>query len=214
MTAKFSARPITARTKGELKRLRRNGYVPVSVQHRGEETLHLEMESKPLNDFIRRYGETAIVDLAVEPGNKPQSVIVHGIQRDPVTSWPLQVIFQKIAKGDSVKTHVPIVLVGEPEEVHEGTGVVQRSTEQLEIRCLPQNLPDHVTVDISGLTHLGPIRVADIDTGGKFEILTAPDTVVATITAVPQAPPEDEEEANTTPEPAEADQDQQEAAAA
>jgi hypothetical protein len=69
-------------------------------------------------------------------------------------------------------------------------------------------------VDISGLTHVAPIRVADIDTGGKFEILTAPDTVVATITAVPSAPPETEEEAGATPEPAEADQDQQKSEAA
>src|SRR5438105_2301820 len=103
MQLKLRAMPIQARTKGELKRLRNEGFVPVSIQHRGEETRHLQEEAKPLDDFIHHHGEAGLLSLVIAPENRQETVIVHDVQRDPLTRRLLQVTFQRVVKNEPIK---------------------------------------------------------------------------------------------------------------
>jgi large subunit ribosomal protein L25 len=184
MLQQLIAAPIQARTKGELKQLRKTGWIPVSIQHRGEETLHLQQEARPLNDFIHQHGEAALLDLQIQPGKKHQTVIVHDIQRDPITQRLLQVTFQKVVRGEAMKVHIPLHFVGEPQAVRDHTAIVQHSVEVVEVRCMPQNIPDHITVDISDMNFGDTIRVSDLPASDHYEILTAPDTVLASLVAL------------------------------
>ncbi|HZT43623.1 MAG TPA: 50S ribosomal protein L25 [Chthonomonadaceae bacterium] len=192
MALRLTTTPIQAHTKGEVKRLRRDGYVPISIQHRGQEPLHLQTESKPLDEFIRQHGESALLEMVL-PNKKRQTTIVKQVQRDPLSHRLLQVTFQSVSRDEPIKVHIPILFHGEPEAVRQHTGVVLHQLEQVEVRCLPQNLPDHLTVDISHLSIGESIHASDLPQSDKHEILTAPDTVLASLTSVAVATTEAEE---------------------
>jgi large subunit ribosomal protein L25 len=180
----FTAAPAQYKTKGELKRLRHEGFIPVSVQHKGQETLHFLEETRPLEEFIRHHGEAALVELAVESEHAIHTVYVHDVQRDPITHHLLQVTFQKVEGNESIKVHVPVVATGTPEVVLEHLGVMDFPTEALEVRGLPGNIPEHITIDVSGLDMNHSLRVSDIPKSDQYDILTHPDTVLATVSRI------------------------------
>lgn len=181
MPQQFTARPVQAMTKGEVKQMRREGRIPVSIQHRGQGTLHLETPTKPLDDFIRAHGEAAMLELLVEGGPSHRAMI-HDIQRDRLTKRLIQVTFQSIQVGDTVKVHIPLVFHGTPEPVRLQTALLQHSIEQLEIHCQPGDLPDHITVDVSNMIGTDTLRVSDLPHSDKYTIITSPDTVIASLT--------------------------------
>ena len=201
MQKEIHAGPIEARTKGEVKRLRRNGFVPVSVQHRGEPTQHMQSRALPLDEIIRKHGESSVINLITEAKGGTKQVLVHDVQRHPVSKQLLHVTLQALVKGEKVKTHVPIRLVGEPEPVRQGTGVLQHATESLEVRADPTKLPDHVTFDISHLEIGDSVRVSDLPESSDYEVTAQPDTVIASVARVRLPEPEEtapaEEEAAT-----------------
>jgi large subunit ribosomal protein L25 len=183
MAQKINVQAINANTKGEVKRLRKSGYVPISLQHRGEPPLHLQAEAKPLTEFITNHGAATQVELE-EEGGAHYDALVHDVQRDPVTHHLLHVTLQRLVRGEPIKSQVPVVLHGTPEAVTNRTALVQNSVEQVEVRCLPRNLPDHITVDISNMTYGEALRVGDLPRSDHYEILTAPDTVLASLVSV------------------------------
>src|SRR5436189_121846 len=134
MAREITAEPVEAHTKGEVRRLRKRGIVPVSVQYRGEETLHLQSRMQPLDEIIHRHGESTMLDLVIEPGSKKKQVLIHEIQRDPISRKLLHVTLQTMVKGEPIKTHISIRIIGEPEAIRQGIGVLQHATETLEIR--------------------------------------------------------------------------------
>ena len=192
MALQLKAALYTARTKGEVKQLRRQGFIPVSIQHKGEETLHLQQEMKPLHDFIRHHGEAALLEITLEPDNRKETVLVHDIQRDPVTSKPLHVTFQKVIRGEKIKTHVPVMLHGTPEVVSDHTAIVDQPVTHVEIRCASEDLPEHLDADISHLNFGEVVRVSDLPKNDKVEILTSPDTVLASLINIAKQTAEEE----------------------
>lgn len=184
MTLQLKASPVETMSKGDVKRLRLEGFVPVSIQHRGLPTLHLALKSKQLEEFMLHHGNSSFLDIVEESNSKKHSVLIHDVHRDPISRSLLQVSFQEIHKGEAMKTHVPLVFHGEPEAVHLHTAIVQHGLELLEIRCLPQNMPDHINVDLSQMAFGEVIRVSDLITNGSYEILTSADTVVASLSTL------------------------------
>ena len=183
MPQQFTIQPIEANTKGKVKELRRTGNIPVSVQHKGQGTLHYQLETKPLDDFIRAHGQASMLELVVEGGARHQA-LVHDVQRDRLTKKLLQVTFQGVEIGDTVKVLIPIVFHGEPGSVRLKAATLQHAIEQVEVRCQPGDLPDHITVDVSNMTVNDTMRVSDIPKSDKYEILTAPDMLVASLTSL------------------------------
>jgi len=199
MALQFTAHPIQTRTKGQLRRLRSEGYIPVSIQHKGWETLHLQTEARPLDEFLRRHSPSTLLELVIEPDNKRQAAMIQNLQRDPISQRLLQVTFQAVVRGEPIKAHIPLVFQGEPELARLHTAVVEPQLEQVEVRCLPGDLPDHIPVDISGLTLNAPLHVSDLPTSDRYEILSAPDTVIVTLGRL-SAPAAEEEAAEAAAE--------------
>ncbi len=194
MALQLTLNPINTKTKGEINQLRRNGYVPVSVQHKGMPTAHYQLEAKPLDEFIRRYGEAALVELVSSEDSRKQRAIVSNMQRDPMTQKLLHVTFQQVRSDDTVKTHVPLVFLGEPEAVHHGEAVLQHQIDRLEIECDPASLPDHINVNIADLQMGQVIRVADLPPQKGCKILTPADTALASLATTHTGTPEEAEE--------------------
>jgi large subunit ribosomal protein L25 len=186
MASQFTLSPIAAKTKGAVKQLRRTGFVPVSVQHKGMPTAHYQLEAKALDEFIRRHGEASFIDLMTVPDNVHQRAIVCGIQRDPLTQKLLQVTFQQVRSDDRVKTHIPLRFLGEPEEVRLGEYITQHALDSLEIECAADSLPAHIDVDISGLQPGHPIRVSDLPDHPQYRVIASPDTTLASLSSTQQ----------------------------
>ena len=186
-TTQLVAEPLTAVSKGDVKRLRQRGYVPVSIQHRGNETLHLQEEEKPLDAFIIQHGNSGVAEMLVGADKVKHTVVLHDIQRDPISKRLLHVTFQDMEKGDTVKTHVALVFKGEPDAVRTGEGILSQALMQLEIRSDVLHLVDHITVDVSNLELGSSLRVSDLPKQSGYEIVTPEDTLIASV-SVPSAP--------------------------
>jgi large subunit ribosomal protein L25 len=198
MASQFTLSPIEAKTKGEVKRLRKAGFVPVSIQHKGMPTQHYQLEARLLDEFIHQHGEAALLDLTIGPGQQRQRAIVHDVQRDPLTHRLLQVTFQQVRQDDTLKVHVPLVFHGEPTEVRHGTAIVQHPLDRLEIECAPGDLPEHIAVDISSM-HVGDVlRVFNLSANPHFKVLTPAESVVASVTSILARVTAEEAEAATT----------------
>src|SRR4029079_7804689 len=109
MRHQLSAKPIVARTKGEVKRLRQSGYTPISIQHRGQETRHYQEETRPLHELIQQYGKAGLLEMLIAPDNKQETVIIHEVQRDPLTNRLLHATYQSIRTDEAFKVHVRLV---------------------------------------------------------------------------------------------------------
>jgi large subunit ribosomal protein L25 len=179
----FQLSPIEANTKGAVKRLRKSGFIPVSLQHKGITTLHFQQEAQPLDDFLRRYGETALLDLKLTPEAPPQRAMVQSLQREPLTQKLMQVTFLKVGQDDILKTHVSVVFTGEPAEVRSGEVMVQHQMDRLDIECSQENMPNQISVSIAHLQLGDVLRVSDVPADPRYKILTSPDTVLASLTS-------------------------------
>ena len=198
MLPQFALTPITAKTKGEIKRLRKSGFVPVSLQHKGMTTVHYQQASEPLDAFIKKYGDAALLDLVIAPDDQKQRAIIQNVHRDAITQKLLQVTFQQIRFDDTLKTHVSLRFSGEPNEVHLGNAMLQHSLDMLDIECAQDSLPEYITVDVSNMSIGDVIRVSDLVVDSHYKILNSGNTVLASVTinrtatdvpASPVAPP-------------------------
>lgn len=192
MKSEFKLTPMEKKSKGDVKRLRKEGYIPVSIQHKGMETLHYQQEARPIEEFIKQHGNTGMVDLMIEPEHKTQRALVHDVQRDPITHQVLQVTFQQIRRDDIVKTQVPLFFSGESEEARTGDYIVQHPINTLDIECEPDKLPDHITINVENLKAGTPLRVSDLPPDSRYKILTSPDVVIASLTSTRSAAVEEE----------------------
>ena len=182
MASQFTLTPIRAKSKGEVKRLRMAGYTPVSLQHKGAATLHYQHETKQLDEFIRQFGDAALLDLHIAPDTNHRA-IVQNVQRDPFTQRLLQVTFQLIRHDDRLKTHVPILFHGALGDNVGSDVMVQHQVNRLDIECDQANLPEHIEVDISQLRLGDVLRVSDLPNNPHYKILTSADTVLASLTS-------------------------------
>lgn len=182
MASRFTISPLQASTKGQMKRLRQAGFVPVSMQHKGSPTLHFQQEAGPLDAYIRQHGDAALLDLVVAPGGGHHRAIVQDVQRDPITQKLLQVTFQQIRQDDTLNTHVSLEFVGEPDGVSRHEAMLQHRVNRLDIVCDQNHLPDHITVNIAHLQLGDVVRVSDLPTSPHYKILTPADTVLASLT--------------------------------
>ena len=182
MLRKFTLTPIKAKSKGEISRLRKEGFIPVSLQHKGAVTTHYQLAVQPLSEFILRHGDAGMVDLIIEPETATQKAIIQSVQRDPVSGKLIQATFQQIRKDDRLTTHVPISFTGEPADVVLSGAMVQHALTTLEIECAQDSLPSHITVALDHMVLGHAIRVSDLPVNPHFKIVTPGNMVIVSLT--------------------------------
>ena len=199
----IKAKVREGRGKNDARRTRREGLVPITVYGGGGETVAAAAPLGELAAVLRsEAGRNTIFTLDVE-GVGPSEVMFHDRQIDPVRGRLLNADFQRLVKGQKIEVTVPLHLVGEPVGVREEQGVLEQIMRELEIRCEPREIPDAIDIDVSNLGVHDVVHVSDIPVGENIEILTDPDSVVATVGIVkeePVAAPVVEEEAAAEPE--------------
>jgi large subunit ribosomal protein L25 len=192
-------------TKSNLKQMRASGNIPAVVY--GEEigSIQVTVNEKEINAAMKR-NSRAILD-AVLPSNKQHPVLIHEFQRDAISGKLLHIDFHQINMNESIETLVTIHFNGDPVGVKEG-GILQAETHAVQVRCMPNKLPETIEVDIHELGIGDHILVSDLKVEDGIEILTEPSTMVVTILAIQKKDdtldaPAAEEQADAEAEPVE-----------
>jgi|ERR1041385_4554013 large subunit ribosomal protein L25 len=187
------AKSRDGRGKNDARRARRNGQVPVTIYGGKGETVAALAPASELAAILRSdAGRNTIFTLDVE-GVGPSEVMFVDRQIDPVRMRLIHADFKRLVKGEKIETTVPLRLVGEPLGVREQAGVLEQIIRNLDIRCEPREIPEHIDVDVTNLGVHDVLHVSDIPVSAGVEILNEPDTVIATVGIVKEevveAPP-------------------------
>lgn len=188
-SAKLTARTRTTSGKGAARQLRRSGQLPAVVYGRRDETESLALDTHELSRLLSKiHAATTVIDLEVD-GGEPRPVLIREIQRHPYRPQLLHVDFFEIRADVKIRVPVPVHLGGTPSGVEMG-GMLQFLRHELEVECLPNEIPSGFEVDVSALEIGDSLHVSDVDARG-VEILE--DETVTICTVVPPALEEEEE---------------------
>jgi large subunit ribosomal protein L25 len=178
------------RGKNDSRRLRARGFVPVTLYGGEGASVSAAAPLSELAAILRSdTGHNTIFTLDVD-GAGAHEVLFLDRQIDPVRGRLVHADLRRLVKGQKVEVTVPLHLVGEPEGVLEGGGVLEQIVRDLDIRCAPREIPDAINVDVSHLGVHDVLHVSDIPLSEGIEILSAPETVIATVGVVREEPVE------------------------
>lgn len=183
----------------QVKALRREGLLPGVIYGRiGKEQIDpvkIQLDLRETSKKINKLTGSSLVDLKLE--GKTYPVILREAQRDIIYGTLLHVDFMAVSLTEKLQTAVPIELIGQaPAEINMAA-VVVTGVSELEIECLPQDLPERIEVDATVLVDIdSAIYVKDLDLPESFDVLTDPEELIAGVTYVSiEEEPEEEEEA-------------------
>jgi large subunit ribosomal protein L25 len=181
---KFSLNVVKrdARGKGGARGLRRSGLIP-GVVYRGGNSVAVQLAAKELSQFISKTaGEQVLVNLDFQDGSK--MAIVKDYQKDPIMGDLLHVDFQEISATEEIENSVHIITTGESIGVKRDKGILQFGIREIEIECLPDKIPGHVTVDVSNLLIGQTIHVSDLKLGEGIRVITDPGELIVAVTTI------------------------------
>ncbi len=168
--------------KGGARSLRRSGFIP-AVLYKGGDSLPVQLAAKELSRFISKTaGEQIIVNLQFSDDMK--QAIVKDYQKDPIVGDLLHVDFQEISATELLRVAVHVAVKGEAIGVKRDKGLLQHGLREIEIECLPDNIPGHIDVDVTNLGIGQSIHVGDLKLGEDIKVLTGPNEVLVSVAAV------------------------------
>ncbi len=167
--------------KSEAKKLRAQGQIPAVIYAKNAKPVHISADRREFVKILHKTGENVIIDLNVGD-NKKHTVIIKEIQYDTIKEGIFHVDFQKIKLTDKIRIHVPLVTKGDADApgVKEG-GMLEHVLREVEIECLPTDIPKDIRVDVSGRKVGEAIHVGDIVLPEKVAMLTDPEKVAVQV---------------------------------
>jgi large subunit ribosomal protein L25 len=166
------------------KKLRFKGLVPGIVYRKGEETVSLKIDAKSLAKALRTdAGENVIIKLFVEGDKKKKEriVVIKEIQRDPVKDALVHIDLNEISLTETLKVKVPIMSKGEAIGVKQEGGVLQHIIWEIEVECLPTNIPDKIEVDVTNLKMGDTLSIKDLVSPEGVKVLGDPESIVFSV---------------------------------
>jgi large subunit ribosomal protein L25 len=165
--------------KNAARRLRYLGRIPAVVYGGGGPSIPLTVDPKAILRVLHSIaGHNAIFMLEI-PGKAPARVMLRQWQWEPIRGELLHVDMVRIARDEKLRIRVPIQISGEPQGVKVQGGVFEFILREVEVECLPDDIPEHITVDVTELLIGRNLRVSDLPVSEKVKILAEPARVVA-----------------------------------
>jgi large subunit ribosomal protein L25 len=192
-----------SRGKNEARRLRKSGSIPAIVYGASKAPAAVAVDPKLIFRILKSdSGHNTIFDLELD-GEKTKAMIVDW-QTEPIKGSLLHIDLKRIAMDQKLVVTVPVVLKGEAIGVKTQGGIMEQVLREVEIECLPADIPAHIDVDVTHLEFGQVLRVSDLPHGeGKLKFLTGEDQTVAHVVSVKEiveaAPAEGAEVAAATP---------------
>lgn len=162
--------------------IRRAGGLPAVIYGKEAEATPIQVGAKAFSQVYRQAGESSLVTLEM-PGEEERLILFKEPQHDPRTGDIIHVDFYQIKLGEKIKTNVPLVFEGEAPAIEEFDGVLITNKDEVEIECLPRNLPKDIKVDLSGLKNIDDtILIKNLELPEGVEVLDDPEDSIVVVT--------------------------------
>ena len=170
--------------KNAARRVRVSGLIPAVVYGAGLEPIALTVDPKAVTKILHsESGHNTIFDLAIAGGATAKAMIVDW-QNEPIKGKLLHIDMKRIAMNKTMTVSVPITLIGIPVGVRTQGGVLDQILREVEVECLPSDIPSHLDVDVSALEMNGAIHISDLPHSGQLKFLEEEDALVAHVTLI------------------------------
>ena len=181
---RLSAEARTEFGKGGARRTRRAGKIPAVIYGAKEPSIAVELDPKQMLRILHSAsGHNTIFDVDVKGSARVKAMIVDW-QYEPIKGHLLHIDLKRIAMDKVMLVEVPIHLEGIPVGVKAEGGLLDQVLREVEIECLPGDIPPHISLDVTGLKLHDVVRVSDLPHGGKFKFITDEDATVAHVTVI------------------------------
>ncbi len=198
-----AARPRDERGKNAARRLRRNGQIPAVLYGGGDPTVAISLDPVEIRKILHSpSGHNTLLTLAVE-GSASCRAMLRAWTRDPLKENLLHVDLIRIGAKTRLKVKVPIHTQGDPKGVKLEGGIFSFILREVEVECLPEDIPEEIQVDIRELMVGDGVRVRDLPLGEKVKLETDPRRIVLHVVAPrveEEKPVEEEAAADATAE--------------
>ena len=203
MQASLLATKRETRIKNEARRLRVSGHIPAVVYGgTAKEAVPVSVDPKTLLRILHSdSGVNTLIDLELEGGDSSQ-VLVKDFQLDPISSELLHVDFYRLAMDKAITVSVPVTLTGEAIGVKQEGGLLDFLTREIQVECMPAEIPENVEVDVRELSIGDGVRVRDVVEGVVWKPISELDTLLVHV--VPPKVEEESEEEEVSAEAADA----------
>jgi len=180
---------VKSRVPGKPNQIRQAGMIPVVLYGIGKDNLHLSVSASDFMKVFRQAGYNTIIELDIDGKNK-ENILVYEVTQDPITDDFQHIDVMRVDMSKEVTASVPLVFVGESKAVKDLGGILVENMDELQITCLPAELPKEYNVDVSSLqTFDDAIYVRDLTIGEGMKIEDDETRVVVTV-----IPPRSDEE--------------------
>jgi large subunit ribosomal protein L25 len=194
----LEAHPRESGNKNDARRVRMGGKIPGVVYGAGKDSLPVTVDPRHVLRILHsETGHNTIFDLSLQGGEKSKAMIVDW-QYEPIKGSLMHIDLKRIAMDKVLKVNIPIQLKGEAAGVKQDGGILEQILREVEVECLPADIPSHIDADVSNLVFGLVLRVSDLPHSEKLKFLTDPNQPVAHVTSV-------KEEVVATPDAAAAD---------
>jgi large subunit ribosomal protein L25 len=181
MMTKLSAK-IRKETGKKTSVLKNSGRIPAVIYGHKVENVLLDVDYKEFQKVLREAGESSLIELDIEGDKEKRPVLVHELQRDPVTDKLIHIDFLQTSLTEEVEVKVALVFEGTSLAVKDLGGTLVKNISELDIKALPQNLPHEIRVSIDSLnTFEDHILVKDLNIPKDVKVLAEPDEIVLSV---------------------------------
>jgi large subunit ribosomal protein L25 len=163
-------------------RLRRTGYIPAAVTRINGGSTLLKINAREFGALLRAHGEQQQL-LSLDVQGTPLPAMLREIQYHPLTGLPINADFGEVDLTRKVRIRIPLYISGDPVGVKIGGGILQQLLHTIEVDCLPTDIVESFTVDVSSLELDASLFVKDLQLGDKYTIVTGKGLVVARVAA-------------------------------
>ncbi|MFH1784478.1 MAG: 50S ribosomal protein L25 [bacterium] len=171
----LEAKKRTLKGKQGTRQLRRQNIIPVVLYGAGNDSVALEVDKKTIFDIVHEGSwESMIIDLKVDGESKAKNVMIKELQLDPIKRSIVHLDLYEISLKEKIKIHVSVEVVGESPGVKSGGGILEHIMREVEIECLPTNIPASIEVDVSGLEIGGSVTAAEVKVPQGVTLITEP----------------------------------------
>jgi len=169
--------------KNDNRRLRRSGKIPAVVYGAGSSPVSIEVEPKQITKILHsKSGHNTIFDLKV--GDATAKAMIVDWQYEPIKGSIMHIDLKRIAMDKTMTVSVPVVLTGVAEGVRLQGGIMDQVVREIEVECLPADIPNQLEFDVTDLKFGDVVRVADLPHSDKIKFVTDETQTIAHVTAV------------------------------
>ena len=167
----------------QVKVLRREGKLPAVIYGKGVDSTPIVLDRKITTNTLSKVSSSTILTINIDGNEQP--TLVREIQKDYIKNEIIHIDFLAVSLKEKLRTAVRITLTGEAPVLKDFDALVVQGIEDIEVECLPQDLPETITVDLSVLKQIGDaVYVKDLPIPANVEFLTNPEDLVVVVSAV------------------------------